>query len=1009
MSLRNPFPGLRPFRAKESHLFFGRARHIDEILRKVNLYRFVSIVGTSGSGKSSLIRAGLLPTLHNLNEGWLVCALRPDENPIRSLTHALKENESLKPGLGSEEELETIVKKSGRGLVQALRPCLGPDQKLLLLIDQFEELFRYKSTSKSGDDEFDDDHFVDLLLGCIEQKDVPIYVVITLRSDFLGDCEQYMGLPEAINNGQFLIPRMNKDELRECITGPVSYAGAKISPRLVQLLIQEIGSDPDQLPVLQHALMRTWEQWEEQGEDIPIDIEHYNQTGGLSSALSSHAEEAYKDLKPGKQQEIAEILFKTVTTKGLDNRGVRRPTSVQKVSEIANVKPGEVIEVANIFRKEGRGFIMPPPEIPLAADSIIDISHESLMRVWDRLRNWVEEEAEAAELYHHITSNAQLYNQERAGLWRDPDLQIALDWRSKKYHNKPWSEQYNNQYDLVQTFIDLSENDKKYHLAETQRRKRFQKAALITFLVVLSGLSIWAVSERNRSIKNARAAVLEKKESEKQRGIAEDQKTRAENNLTRAQEEERKALLQQKETEKQRILALQKAEEARLAKLRSEEAALEALKSREMAIKDRLRAENQQKVSDSLRLEAERAGLKTQRLQMLSLAQNVAIKSKMAQDYTFDESVKIQLALKSYDINKAFNGDPLDPEIFGAIFSAYRLIQKSDEYMHRQHRDVPKSITYDKVTDQFLSAGNDGMIVAAKLTNGPLALETSTPSTLFLDNVTISPNGYGVGTTCDNNSVQIYDLKNFKGKARSLEGIHDKEIMDLIWTDRFLISASLDKTVKITSSNGKNLIRTYELDAKPLTMALSNDQNVLLVGCDNGTVYKINPNTDGTAQTFSEINKGRINGICFNSKSTIFAIGTDQGYSATYAMKDPKSPVSILSGHKAGVTGITFHPTMNILATSSNDKIVRLWNIDESNPQPIEFKEHTHWVLDVSFDKEGNNLASAGKDRTVRIYPLNVQEMAEKLRTYINGDLSREDWRKYVSEEIPYWSSNMKI
>src|SRR5690606_278491 len=137
-----------------------------------------------------------------------------------------------------------------------------------------------------------------------------------------------------------------------------------------------------------------------------IDMRHYQQTGMMAQALSNHAEEAIEDINTERKKAITSILFKTLTVKEAENRGVRRPTSVAAVAAIAGVPVQEAIDVADIFRRHDRGFLMPPDTMPLNANTILDISHESLMRVWERLAEWTDEEMESANLYKRICENA---------------------------------------------------------------------------------------------------------------------------------------------------------------------------------------------------------------------------------------------------------------------------------------------------------------------------------------------------------------------------------------------------------------------------------------------------------------------------------------------------------------------------------------------------------------------------------------------------------------------------
>ncbi len=205
----------------------------------------------------------------------------------------------------------------------------------------------------------------------------------------------FRGLPEVLNGGQYLIPRMTRDQLTESIEGPIAVGGAAITPQLVQRLLNDVGDDPDQLPILQHALMRTWSNGSEaRAQGRPLDVPIYEATGGLAAALNRHAEEAYADVgKLPDGQGIARKLFQRLTEKGTDQQENRRPTPLAQICAVAEADQQSVIAVIDKFRSEGRTFLTTPGASELSADSVIDISHESLIRLWHRLRAWADEEA----------------------------------------------------------------------------------------------------------------------------------------------------------------------------------------------------------------------------------------------------------------------------------------------------------------------------------------------------------------------------------------------------------------------------------------------------------------------------------------------------------------------------------------------------------------------------------------------------------------------------------------
>ncbi|HEX2164593.1 MAG TPA: AAA family ATPase, partial [Thermoanaerobaculia bacterium] len=504
---RNPFPGLRPFDRAENDRFFGREEHVDELLRRLRGHRFVAVIGASGSGKSSLVRAGLLPALEGgfmvrAGSRWRIAIARPGVDPVGQLARALTAPEIFGsggegPAAELDRELErdmaaATLRRSRHGLVQLVREArMPPGESLLVVIDQFEELFRYRDRLQ---DRLSDEAaaFVRLLLSACEDPDVPAYVVLTMRSDFLGDCAQFPGLPEAINESQYLVPRLSRRQIERAIRGPVGVGGATLSGPLLQRLLNDVSDDPDQLPILQHALMRTFDRWLAAGNrpgaaDEPIGLEHYRAIGGMEEALSRHADEAYAGLAV-RLRPVAASVFKSLTELGTDGRGVRRPTSLAHLAAIAGASQDDVRAVVDAFRAAGRTFLTPwPEEQPeLAPEQVIDISHESLMRVWRRLVGWVEQEAEAARFYRRLTETAKLYPHE-AGLWRNPELEIAARWRADNRPTAAWAERYGGGFDEAMRFLEASEAawaaerraEEERNRAESSKRLAFQSERLL--------------------------------------------------------------------------------------------------------------------------------------------------------------------------------------------------------------------------------------------------------------------------------------------------------------------------------------------------------------------------------------------------------------------------------------------------------------------------------------------------------------------------------------------------
>lgn len=637
-SVTNPFPGLRPFETDEYRLFFGREGQSEALITRLQRSRFLAVVGTSGSGKSSLVRAGLLPALRGgmmagAGSGWRISIMRPGNDPFGNLAQSLAQDDVLPeaggglPPAEAEAAIEAQLRSGSLGLVDTAKGArLAEPEKLLVLVDQFEELFRFRAARAATNTGDEASAFVKLLLEAAQQRELSIYVVLTMRSDFLGDCAQFQGLPEAINDGQYLIPRMTRDERRIAIAGPVGVTRGKMAEPLINRLLNDVGDNPDQLPILQHALMRTWDYWaahRRNGE--PIGLEHYEAIGAMSEALSLHADEAWEELPDTHSEIVAEKLFKALTEKGADNREIRRPTRLSEIAAGAEVTEAEVVAVIEVFRREGRSFLMPPVGFELRSDTVIDISHESLIRNWDRLQVWVDEEAESAGIYRRLAENAVLHRAGKEGLLQDPALQIGLDWREKSRPNAAWAERYHPEFAEAMSFLDQSKQAREAYLAAQEkqreeqlarerrelemardfaekqaravRRMRWLTAGMAVMFLAAIVITVLALRERakaDREFAKARSAETAAKASETTaRNLAKDLQTSAvalqkqndaldvekiakETEAKRADDRAKEALAAKKNAESEKAKAEQKTIEAGLATARAVASAEEA-------------------------------------------------------------------------------------------------------------------------------------------------------------------------------------------------------------------------------------------------------------------------------------------------------------------------------------------------------------------------------------------------------------------------------------------------
>lgn len=458
----NPYVGLRPFEVDESLLFFGRNEQTLELLQRLHDHHFVAVVGSSGCGKSSLLRAGLIPALIggylvDDSDHWLIAIMKPGQNPLYHLAEAVLKQVNKNTEASDVLDLVQKIKEAGADvLIDLLKPLHNEKNiNFFLLVDQFEELFRFamEQNEQSKKDEAID--FVNIMLELAQQSHLPIYVVITMRSDFIGDCSQFYGLPEAMNKSQYLVPKLNRIQLKTVIEGPAKLYGGKLNPALTSRLLNELGKVKDELPLLQHALMRMWDYEMKTEQNGEIDLQDYEKIGGIEKALSNHADEALKNMSDG-DLALTKTLFQALTEIDENGRKIRRPVKMSQLRILSGASEEKLLSIINCFIKDRRSFLI-ISNSGASSEKIIDISHESLIRQWNTLSGWVDEEGEYAAVYLRLIESARLHREGKKDFLDGSELQNALRWRDAFKPISEWANRYKKGFEESITYLNESE------------------------------------------------------------------------------------------------------------------------------------------------------------------------------------------------------------------------------------------------------------------------------------------------------------------------------------------------------------------------------------------------------------------------------------------------------------------------------------------------------------------------------------------------------------------------
>lgn len=1012
----NPFPGLRPFTMEECYLFFGREGQVDDILLKLSKNRSIAVMGYSGSGKSSLMFCGLLPVLYGgfVTESgpfWNIVTSRPANSPIGNLTESILDVLVQSKKIEEEDRkiqrsiISSVLRSGPDGLVEVARYLQREEnENIFFLLDQFEEVFRFTS---GGSEETINEAtaYVNLILTAIRQTKVPVYIALSMRADFIGSCASFQGLSEMINASNYLVPRMTREQKRMAIEGPVTVSGGKIAPRLLKKLLSDIGDNQDQLPILQHAMMRTWEYWvtnHDQGE--PIDLRHYNSIGKISQALSLHANEAYEELNT-RQKEIAEVLFKSITEKSQDNLGMRRPTKVGLIAELADAQEKEVIDVIENFRRPGRSFLMPGSGVPLNADTIVELSHESLMRIWTRLSNWVDEEYESAQMYKRVSDAAAMYQIGRTSLWRPPDLQLALNWQKKQRPSRAWAQRYDVAFERAIVFLDTSRITYEAELKNQEmlqrrmlRRARVTNIILGIFLLVTIGFFFYGLINKIAADNNYADA---KRQTEK--ALAAGKK--AEESAKLATERANQVLLKQRQIEQQRDELQRKSDEYRVLYQKATELKnLAELNYKEARVQ-----------RDSARLERDKATQASELVKklykesndrlMLSIAQSLEAKSEGIDD----KQLAGNTAMQGYLFHTQYGGKKYDPYVFRGLYYALTKLDGANYNtikMPGTFKSKMFALAVSKSTAGFYTTGNDGRIFHGNYIDkkvDKLIDEKNFPNRVLA----LSKDEKFLVNASDSSYFEIINLTDSKKKIVNGPGAFITDMKFLPDNSGF-IAASSDHTLWLTNHlNGQSKkVLTLPFDIKSID--ISPNGKSMVAGSPSGKLILIDMSDFSYKELIDEA-PNRILSVAFHPSRGIIAYGVENTADRKGVVKLFNSSLNKvekeLGGHKAGISDLEFSPDGLLLASAGLDRKVQMWVVDHEEDLPVVMDNNNGFVWSLAFAKGSDYLLASFNNGEVRLWPTDPKMLADQICPKLTRNMTPEEWKIYVGNDVLYEST----
>lgn len=981
----NPFPGLRPFAPEDRDLFFGREAESEEIIVKLLKNRYITLIGSSGNGKTSLINDGILPGIMNLKSGgssvWKILSFTPGNDSFGNLADALSKgiNENTQKGINRDTIYSDLLDNSQGFSVVARKYLIKSDENVLLVIDQFDEFFRYILPGKSDTTQAAL-KFVDFLIDSALKQDPKVFIIVAMRAEYLTECSRYKGLISLVNNSNYIVPPIGHENLTEIIEAPVNFAGAKIDHKLVDEIIADLKGRADQLSLLQHTMMRTWTRWHQLGDlEKPISRADYVAAGTIDEALSRHAEEAYEELSIHSKG-ICAVMFKAITRKGTDNKGKRYPSDIATIMSVARCSREELCEVIEKFRIRERSFITPAEDVVLKDTSIIEIQNECLIRSWDRLRKWIDDEDSAIQMYLRLSEASALYQQGKANLCKPSDLQAAISWRDLFKPSLSWAVQFNPAFERAMVYLRTSENaynEEEQNKLNLQNRKtkriRLTMRLLGIAILVAAGIVLFEYTQKSNADKQALLA-------EKQKIEAVKEKAKADSSVLVAR-------TQKSISDSNTSAALQDAEEARKQKIVSDIQRSYAENNAEIALQEKALAEDK------------RNGI--QRLRMLSIGKSMSLKSLQMNG---QKDLQTLLAYQAYLFNKTNNGSDNDADIYSGLYNVALQYGNINFRSYKGHKGEIRSIAYVPGKNEFFTSGNDGQILKWSLDNKDKTLQVIYSGNDIVDVLAVSPDASWLACGGPSSAIRMIPLKG-NNIGYEMNG-HKGGIKSLIFSydGKYLYSAALDGKVLKWDIAARTSINVATGSIEITSIDISSKGNYLAGISTDGNVVVWDP--DHNSDNFRIETAGKnIKTVRFNPENNLLAVGDADGTVELWDISLHKK-LSEVKAHNGQINDIQFNAILKQMATAGNDKKLKIYNIkdpaDLSEP-PVTLADNEGFILVMKFSPDGQMILSGesgGENNLIR-RPTHIDYLVNDICSLVSRNMTQEEWNIYVGKDIP--------
>jgi WD40 repeat protein/energy-coupling factor transporter ATP-binding protein EcfA2 len=920
----SPFRSLRTFEPEDSWLFFGRDSDTDQLLVQLGRHALLAVTGNSGSGKSSLVRAGLVPALHHGRfqcdgsyvSSWRVAVFRPSAKPFQALAEALPD---LAPELSPDEVEKSIARwkenlpenpEGLRNAIVALKAKSPPGTwpsgtRVLLVADQFEELFTL------ADDRETHKRYIDALLAAAQlEPSLAVHVVLTLGADFFSHCLEHPVLSQQLAANLVTVQRMSPDQLRRAIESRLALAGARAEAGLLDSILTDAGEEPGNLALLEHALGRLWE--EHGGPGCTLTSDAYTAIGRLRGALGRHADRVYEGFSKQGHGPLTQRIFLELVQLGEGAQDTRRRVPKQTLLQLDRPEKVEAILASlastRLISTEGRGVASPE-------ESFVEVSHEALIREWPQLRSWLKEQREDLSLERRLVERAD----EWRSLGKDPGalLQGALLAQAEEWFGK-----HPDARTLVSEFVQAS------------RRARDE--------------------------------------------AAQEQRERQERELASEQELRREA---ERREQAEKAAAAQAQRSARRTRLFS--AALVAVLA--IAIVMALLARRQQLRAESMALAVQAESLVSQgkREEALDLAIRAFGRAKTAEAHTaishaFPQPVARLEGHSGHVLHAVFSPDgrwivTASSDKTARVWNAAtgELLAKLEG-----HSGEVKHAEFSPDGQRIVTVSTDETARVWNAATGKLVAKLEGHSRLVTD-AAFSPDGQWIVTASTDETARVWNAAT--GQPVLKLGGHSGAVGHAAFSPdgQRVVTVSWDETARVWSATSGELVAKLEGHSGPVGPAVfSPDSQRIVTGSTDETARVWNAAT-GELLAKLEGHSGEVKHAEFSPDGQrIVTVSTDETARVWNAASGQL--VAKLQGHSGQVGHAVFSPDGQWIVTASADETARVWNA-ASGRLVAKLQGYSGQVWHAAFSPDGQRIITAHADATALVWSAAGGQLVAKL------------------------------